>query len=297
MTARRDPDSLLRTYLDDGPIELPDRSYDAVRSQIDHTRQRVVFGPWRNPLMSNLTRFAIAAAVIAVIAVIGINLLPGGGGIGGPGPTATASPSPSPSPSPTPVAIKLPASGALAAGTYYMENRAFTNVKRLTFTLPAGWTVADFVAKEAGAPGEVMFGTWVVSHVFTDACKWDKASVVDVGTTVDQLVSALADQKSRTASAATDTTVGGFPAKRIELTVAATLATPTCTLGNLRYWPDPGPDFSGGLCCNPTGNIDVIYAVDVAGQRMVIIARHYPGSSSQNLAELQGIVDSIQIEP
>jgi hypothetical protein len=217
-----------------------------------------------------------------------------------PTPSPTASPSPTPSPSPTAAAVERPLSGALAAGTYYYEDM---NVKRLTFTVPAGWSIPDFdavVAKDGGTPTEVSLGAWVVSHIFTDACQWDEASVVDVGMTAAELDSALATQKSRTASAVTDTTVGGFPAKRIELTVSPTLDTATCTRGNLRYWPGAGrpmPDFSGGMCCNPTGNIDAIYAVDVAGKRLVIVARHYPSSTSQNVAELQSIVDSIQIEP
>jgi hypothetical protein len=92
-------------------------------------------------------------------------------------------------------------------------------------------------------------------------------------------------------------TLGGFAAKRIELTVPADLDLSTCTNGNLRYWPDPGPNLSGGPCCNAAGNTDVVYVVDVAGNRLVVVARHYPGSSAQNRAELQAILDSIQIEP
>ena len=33
MTAPRDPDRLIRAFLDEGPTELPDRAYDAVRSR------------------------------------------------------------------------------------------------------------------------------------------------------------------------------------------------------------------------------------------------------------------------
>ena len=44
-------------------------------------------------------------------------------------------------------------------------------------------------------------------------------------------------------------------------------------------------------------NTDEFYVVDVSGKRMVIVARHYPGSSAADVAELQGIVDSIQIQP
>ena len=308
MTARRDPDRLIRAYLDDGPAELPDRSFDAVRAHMDHQRQRVVIGPWRIPLMSNVTRFAIAAAAIVVVAVIALNLLPKSGGIGGPAVTPTPSPSPSPSASPSPTfsPSSAPAAlagfaqgGPLAAGTYYIENQGGynPNVTRLTFTLPAGWAKTDVVGKDPETTSELQLGTWIVSHIFTDVCQWSTTSIVDVGTTADQLVTALADQHGRTASAVTDTTVAGFPAKRIELTVSPTLDTATCTSGILRYWPDPGPDFAGGMCCTPAGATDVIYAADIAGKRLLVVARHYPGSTSQNLAELQSIVDSIQIEP
>ena len=49
--------------------------------------------------------------------------------------------------------------------------------------------------------------------------------------------------------------------------------------------------------CNLAGNIDTVYVVDVNGKRVVIVARHYPGTSATDLAELQAIVDSVQIEP
>jgi hypothetical protein len=40
-----------------------------------------------------------------------------------------------------------------------------------------------------------------------------------------------------------------------------------------------------------------VYVVDVAGNRLVVVARLHPGSSAENRAELQGVVDSIEIEP
>ena len=170
--------------------------------------------------------------------------------------------------------------------------------------MPEGWTTTEdtFLFKNHDGRGEVMLSTWVLTHVFTDACQWDEDSVVDVWTSVsddsvDGLVDALAEQEGREASAPTDTTLGGFPATRIELTVPADLDTSTCTNGNLRYWPGPGPDFDSGLCCNPPGNTDAVYVVDVDGKRLVIVARHYPDSSNQDRAELKGILDSIDIEP
>ena len=310
MSVSRDPDRLISAYLEDGIDELSDDSYEAVRSQIDHTRQRVVFGPWKEEQMRRYAIFGIAAAVIVLVAVVGIRFLPGNGGLAGP-PAVTPSPQPtssqvqtqSPNPSPSPTVFERlwssVGSGLVPAGSYWISGSGSDaiNMSRLTFTLPGGWTRADVVAKDPGTNSEVLLDLWTVTDIFADACKWDEANLVNVGTTADEFVNAIANQKSHTASAVTDTTIDGYPAKEITLTVAPILDTATCTDGVLRFWPGPGPNFSGGMCCDLTGNIDTLYAVDVNGKRTVIIARHYPGSSSQSLAELQSIVDSIQIEP
>ncbi len=208
-----------------------------------------------------------------------------------------ASPSGPPAPSVTDAAVRLSGNGSLAAGMYYLDDRTYTNARRLTFTVPAGWTTEEYgeLYKDRGETGEVKFITWVLTHVFSDVCQW--GTLVDVGTTVDALVTALLEQDGRVASAPTSVTLGGFPAKRLTLTVPADLDTATCTNGVLRYWPAPGPDLSDGDCCAPPGSTDWVYIVDVAGNRLVVVARHYAGSSAENRAELQGIVDSIDIEP
>lgn len=215
-------------------------------------------------------------------------------------PTAVAgaaSPSRPPAPSAKGAAVRLSGNGPLAAGRYYLDNRYYTNASRLTLTLPAGWTTEEYgeLYKDRGEPGEVKFITWTLTHVFADVCQWGR--LVDVGTTVDELVTALTVQEGREASAPTSVTVGGFPAKRVELTVPADLDPATCTNGVLRYWPAPGPDMSDGDCCASPGSTDSVYVVDVAGNRLVVVARYHPGSSAENRAELQGVVDSIEIEP
>jgi hypothetical protein len=295
MTASRDPDRLIRAFLDEGPTDLSDRSYDAVRSHIDPTRQRVVIGPWREPRMSNIARWVMVAAAVVVVAVVGYNLLPRSGGVGG------QLPSPSPSPSPTLVVSVLPSGGPLAAGSYSITDAEWTGGSRMTLTVPAGWTIPTstdaIVIKNEGKPGEVLFTSWVLTHIEADACQWSDTTLVNVGTSVDQLVTALGNQKSRQATTPSDVTVGGFAAKRLDLTVPPTLDVATCSNGVLRYWPGAGPDLASGLCCNPAGNTDEIYVVDAAGKRPVIVARFYPGSTAADKAELQSIVDSVQITP
>src|SRR3954452_9168959 len=119
MNTRRDLDVTIHAFLDEGLDELPERSYDAVRSTIDETRQWAVVGPWKEPQFMTATRFAMIAAAIAVVAVVAIRLLPASNVVG-PGPipappaSATASPpraSPSPSPSSVPSAQPIPVGG------------------------------------------------------------------------------------------------------------------------------------------------------------------------------------------
>jgi hypothetical protein len=260
--------------------------------------------------MNTSLRIVMAAALrrrhIAVPMVVVVGLLTSACAASSlsptPAPIATAAPTPSPLPSvipsPSLTAMPLPTSGgvALSAGTYYVADPADTNAQRLTFTLPTGWTTDDIVSKNSAEPGEVFLTTWVVTHVFPDVCHWG-ATLVNAGTGTDDLINALSTQHGRTASAPSDATIGGYPAKRIELTVPADLDVSTCTNGHLRYWPGPGPDLSSGLCCNPAGNIDTVYVVDIAGRRLAVVARYYPGSSEADKAELQSVVDSIQIEP
>jgi hypothetical protein len=110
--------------------------------------------------------------------------------------------------------------GSLDPGSYYIDDRSVTNVSRLTLTVPAGWTTDDsgFLYKGRGGPGEVVLVTWVISHIFRDACRWDEGGLIDVGTTVAQLVTALSQQEGRQASSPRDVMLDGFTGMRIELT-------------------------------------------------------------------------------
>ena len=85
-------------------------------------------------------------------------------------------------------------------------------------------------------------------------------------------------------------------AKRIEMTNAAGLDPATCDDSILRFWPDPGPDESGGVCCTVAGSTDVVYVLAVAGKRVVLVVRHQADSSAADVAELEAVVATIRFD-
>jgi len=324
MTARPDPDPVISAWLNDEAAErAPERLLSATRTRIQSTNQRRAWWPaWRLQSMNNRFRLGGALAAIAVIVVLGVVLIQRPTGSGGPPlqtplPSASPSPVPSPAPSSTPAPSPSPIpagqlcsatdclTGTLEGGTYSFDAGLFAPGK-LTFTVPAGWTTdhQGFVRKnlapqQAGgittddSPNEVVFVTYFVTDVYTDACHWQN-TMVSAGTTVDQLTNLLVAQKGRVASAPISVTVGGFPAKQIGLTVPASLDLTKCDNGVLDVWPDVGGN-GVGLCCGAAGSTDVVYVVNVAGHTFVVVARHAAGASSADLAELNAMVASIKI--
>ena len=286
MSADRDPTRIVRSWLEEGVTTLPDRVLDAVLDELPATPQRRAFWwPARRLFeMNKALSLGIAGAAVVIVALLGITLFGGGGvNIGGPEPT--------PAPTPTPAA--LPSPGSLAPGTYLVDEPDWAPAP-YTFTVPAGWTVdrSGFVEKHAGGNGEVGFTTWILTHIFSDACDDSEANLVDVGTTAEELASALLVQQSRVASQ-TAAVIDGYPAIRVELSFPTDLDLATC---DGRAWPDPGPDMNGGQLVRD-GQTQVIYAINVDGERFVLVASLMPGTSAEDLAELQAVIDSVRIDP
>ena len=98
MSATRDPDRILRAWLDQMPSEAPDRAIDAVllaTTAAPQVRAWPWLGRWRPNHMNRLSLVAATAALLVAL-VGGAMLLTGGKS----GPTPTASPSPSLAPTP-----------------------------------------------------------------------------------------------------------------------------------------------------------------------------------------------------
>jgi hypothetical protein len=112
MNVDRDPTGRLDLWIKEDVPPPSERVVDGVLEQISVTRQRRAFGPAGGSRpMSTTIRFALVAAVVAVVAVTGLNLLQMGGRLGGPAP----SPAMPTGASPSTATSTPPASHALLA--------------------------------------------------------------------------------------------------------------------------------------------------------------------------------------
>jgi hypothetical protein len=317
MTDDRQLSLALERWLDEGPIQMPDRVFDTVADRIARQPQRPAWRlDWRRNTMNTNLKVAASIAAVLAVAVIGYSLIPGRStGIGGPGPTAspTASPLPTLSAAPTPMAFT---SGPLAGGTYRL--RPFSSMPGLSIDadVPGGWLGTDFPGFLAPGGTESPSGIGIalmrVDGLFADACRWDRAGTgswrqpgIAVGTTVDDLVAALRANASYTSSAPVPVTIGGYAGKRVDLQLPADLDFTTCdkvtgmpevpvqTQGN--FFVFTGNE--AGLHAQGPANRWQVSIIDIRGNRVVIVVTDYAGTSSADRAAAQSILDSFVISP
>ena len=246
--------------------------------------------------MNTTLKFGLAAVVVAVAALIGLNYL-AAPNVGGPGltePTPTLTPEPTPTTTPE---------GLLPEGTHVLsDGEALEGLRTLpiTVTIPApDWygepgggilIKNDNSAAPDGAGMIVFFGEL---YVYGDPCEWATTRPDAPATTVDELVAALAAQASRDASAPVDVTVDGYAGKSITLHVPDDAVFSDCDRSEFRTLV-MGAD--GARYHQDPGQIDEVWVVDVNGELAIIDWAHYAGTPTEHVEELRAIVDSITFE-
>jgi len=209
--------------------------------------------------------------------------------------TPTGATGSGPTSAPSPRAPTAPSSEASGPRThvFYTGDPKFDAKYRITMDLLDGY---------AGEVGGVVFGTdggqgisaWTVGNVYTEPCRWHGALLdPPIDSSVDGLVAGLADQDSRRPSAPTDVTLDGFTGKYMELSVPSRVHLAECNDGQFRTWLDP----MGGARYLEPGQHDLLWIVDVDGDRLVIDSALAPDTTPQDRADRIQMVESIQIEP
>ena len=302
MTARHDLDRQLDAFLLDGPLELPDPSFDTVRDRMETTRQRAVIGPWRVPDMNKLIPIGAGVAALVLAVVVGARLL--GPASSGPGAATTPTATPAPSvatPSPKPSIASPSAVAGLPLGSFHL----WTGQPRLTVTIPApGWEgdagsgilqKGPQGADPPGGAGMIVFPESNSWYVPGDPCKWSTTWPAAGSATVDQLVAALAAQASRNPSAPGDVTIDGHAGKSITLHVPDNTVFSSCDAGKFCSFGDPvmAPTDSCFRYHQGPGQIDEMWIVDVNGRPVIVDWTHYAGTSPAVVDELRSIVQSM----
>jgi hypothetical protein len=291
MTEPRDVNRVVRSWLDEGVDRLPDRVMDGVLEQLPATPQR----RRRWPTWLSFSPAVPAPAAVALTVVLAVVL--GGALVGLVGPRLGWAPGPRPTPTPQPT--ELPRFGVLEPGRYVV-GEPFP--LQLVLDLPGGfsvWTPAsvDSVAIYRRAPdppdgGGIGFA--LVDNLFADPCQPGQEGMdPPLGPTIDDLAEGLAAQPGTEASATSEVTVDGYQARYVEL-VTTGLGTDGCPAPTGRVYRY---GTAGGDRQTLDGERVRAWIVDVEGARLLIDLFTFPGTSAAAQAELEQIVEDLQLAP
>ena len=300
MTAPRDPDRLIKEFLDvSGTDMLPDRAFDGVRHDIHRTRQRVVIGPWREPDMSNLARYGVIAAAVVLLVGAGVVLLrPASAGPGAA--PASVAPTASPAPSPTDAAAAAPTlqPSALPPGPVQLQWE--NGGPALVVTVPAGgsgWNVdgPGLWGNHAPTGDEEapVIVVWPMSGTFVDPCS-DHTLNEPAPEGVEELIAALGNQPGISAGPATDVTISGYSGQYVETTITADISK--CGNGDDGFWLWASPD-GDRRYVQDTGEINRMYALDVDGTPFTFDVRLPPATTDADRAEVEAMLETLEIKP
>jgi hypothetical protein len=312
MTTPRDPDRLISSFLFEGPVQMHDQVYDAVRVEIERRPQRAVFGPWRIPALNKLIPVGLGAAVVVGVLLVGAQFLGSPSGGVGTAPTPIASPEPSlaPTPSLAPSPVESSSAG-LPLGPFTIEDEgAIAGSPRIAVTIPAaGWSsIPAFGGLGKGAdddPPQSSMLLWSYPagtqfDVYGDPCQWDSTRLDTPAMTADEIAAALAVQASRDATEPADVTVGEHSGKSLTLHVpddAPDRATAFADCDKQlfgTFGPADGTDpwrYQQG-----PGQIDELWILDVNGSVAIIDAMYRADTPPDVIDEMRAIAESATFE-
>ncbi len=177
----------------------------------------------------------------------------------------------------------------IEAGTYHLGPEFPVAV---SFVVPAGWQSCTNNARLLcldGGVGEITVD--IVNNVVADPCKTTLLEP-SVGPTVEDLVTAISSLPWSAVTPPTEVTVDGIRGKEFEVTAPVGSA---CAGDAFAVWV---ATTNGRVHEVFPGDRNWLRILDVQGTRVVIAGSYRPGiTSSEDLAEINAIIDSVRIEP
>jgi len=261
--------------------ELLRRERDVVPPNplVDRTEQ--IVGRVRRRRRARVATVAVGSvAALAVVAVVVGQLLPKA--------TAPAQPSPT-------TVRALPSGDCVAPlepGRYVFPVMDATPDLLPVVSVPAGFAATDdasgvTVGADAADDGRMLL-IWEIDSVYSHPCDATRRTVA-VGPTAADLADALAAQPMRDGTTPVPVTIGGYDGFYVELSVPDDIDVDACPGGKFFSWP--------GRWQQGAGQVDMLWIVDVDGQRVVFDAWALPGASPQERAELQHMVTTATFVP
>jgi len=184
---------------------------------------------------------------------------------------------------------QVPADSPLAPGRYVASVAGEPAAPLLpVLSVPAGYLS---IGTGVGTDDlERYLWVWDVDSVFAHPCD---ASAEPVGPSVADLANALAAQPLRAGTDPVPVTVGGYDGLYVELSVPDVVDDRACTDSDFSLWPERGQSDVQEIL----GQVDMVWIVDVDGQRITFDAAFMPTTSPAEVAELKAMVTTATFTP
>ena len=203
---------------------------------------------------------------------------------------------------------------SLKAGTYAFDFSTLDApgkpFPKVVIRVPDGWvSYKGFAVRSlVNTPRQMVVSFWSVVDVYANSCHW-LGPMIHPGSTVDELAAVLAVRPLRNATAPVAASLGGYHGKYLEWSVPADINFSDCdqepsdgvrdfnSWTGVMLWNAPfNPSGTTNRYQQAPGQVDRLWILDVEGRRLVIDATYLPGSTAEDRAVLQQVVDSIAFE-
>jgi hypothetical protein len=207
---------------------------------------------------------------------------------------AAAAPAPTRALTPSTLALSPGDPQVLKGGAYLVSDPFPISV---TVTVPAGWTgelagpYAVFL-DNGGTSGRATVTLTLSQSIYADPCTDRGFLKPQPGPTVDDLAFALARLPGFAATSPTDLTVAGFRGRQLTLTAPDDFDSCLLSPDGYRIWQLP----EGHVFSFAPGEHMALWILDVNGKRLVVSRETLPGTTAQDQAQVQAIMDSMRIE-